>query len=160
MSGLQPVRGTHDLLPEDMRRHRHVVETAGRAAFCFGYHEVATPIFEFTEVFKRTLGDTSDVVTKEMYTFTDKGGEIITLRPENTAGVARALTQTEIWEVARLQYIPNQRRPLSDAPTDPVALFWLASLLLREGTRSSVERARSRLHTRLHRLYKSIHRFP
>ena len=91
MSALQPVRGTHDLLPEDMRRFRQVADTARRAALCFGYQEVATPIFEFTEVFKRTLGDTSDVVTKEMYTFTDKGGETVTLRPEGTAGVARAL---------------------------------------------------------------------
>ncbi|TDQ78764.1 histidyl-tRNA synthetase [Dongia mobilis] len=104
MSGLQPVRGTHDLLPEDMRRHRHVMETARRAALCFGYQEVATPIFEFTEVFKRTLGDTSDVVTKEMYTFTDKGGETVTLRPENTAGVARALISEGLTQHLPLKY--------------------------------------------------------
>jgi histidyl-tRNA synthetase len=57
----------------------------------YGYQEIATPIFEFSEVFKRTLGDTSDIVTKEMYSFTDNGGESITLRPENTASVARAV---------------------------------------------------------------------
>ncbi|HVO03356.1 MAG TPA: histidine--tRNA ligase [Candidatus Cybelea sp.] len=91
MSELQPVRGTHDLLPEEMLRHRLVADAARRAAECFGYREMATPIFEFAEVFKRTLGDTSDIVTKEMYTFTDRGGETITLRPEGTAGVARAL---------------------------------------------------------------------
>ena len=69
-----------------------VVETARAAsARLYGYQEMATPIFEFSEVFKRTLGDTSDIVTKEMYTFTDRGGEQMTLRPENTAGVARAL---------------------------------------------------------------------
>ena len=56
----------------------------------FGYGEITTPVFEFTEVFSRTLGDTSDIVTKEMYTFEDKGGDKITLRPEGTAGVARA----------------------------------------------------------------------
>lgn len=104
MSGLQPVRGTHDLLPDDMRRHRHVIETARRAALCFGYHEIATPIFEFTEVFKRTLGDTSDVVTKEMYTFTDKGGEMVTLRPENTASVARALISGGLTQHLPLKY--------------------------------------------------------
>ncbi|TXH38635.1 MAG: histidine--tRNA ligase [Rhodospirillaceae bacterium] len=90
MSDLQPVRGTHDLLPEEMRRYRQVAETARLAAECYGFLEVATPIFEFADVFKRTLGDTSDIVTKEMYTFTDRGGETVTLRPEGTAGVARA----------------------------------------------------------------------
>jgi histidyl-tRNA synthetase len=88
---MQPVRGTRDLLPDDMRRHREVVERAREMALRYGYQEIATPIFEFTEVFKRTLGDTSDIVTKEMYTFAMKEGEQITLRPENTAGVVRAL---------------------------------------------------------------------
>jgi histidyl-tRNA synthetase len=87
---LQSVRGTHDLLFDDIRRHRHIEATAFEVAQRYGYAEIATPIFEFTEVFSRTLGDTSDVVTKEMYTFDTKGGESITLRPENTAGVARA----------------------------------------------------------------------
>ena len=90
MSGLQPVRGTHDLLPEESRRHRFVEETAFAVAGRYGYGEIVTPIFEFTEVFSRTLGETSDVVTKEMYTFADRSGESITLRPEGTAGVARA----------------------------------------------------------------------
>jgi len=88
---LQPVRGTHDVLPDDGRRFRTVTETGRAIAERYGYHEIATPIFEFSEVFKRTLGDTSDIVTKEMYTFTDKGGDEITLRPEGTAGVARAV---------------------------------------------------------------------
>ncbi len=91
MSGLQPVRGTHDILPEEGRRHRLVIETARTLAERYGFQEIATPIFEFSEVFKRTLGDTSDIVTKEMYSFTDRGGEEVTLRPEGTAGVARAL---------------------------------------------------------------------
>lgn len=90
MAGLQPVRGTHDLLPDDMRRHSHVVDTAREITRRFGYRYMATPIFETTEVFKRTLGDTSDIVTKEMYSFETKGGESITLRPEGTAGVVRA----------------------------------------------------------------------
>ncbi len=90
MSALQPVRGTHDLLPEETRRHRRVEEVAFEIARRYGFGEIATPIFEFTEVFSRTLGETSDVVTKEMYTFADRSGDSITLRPEGTAGVARA----------------------------------------------------------------------
>jgi len=90
MSDLQPPRGTHDLLPEDQRRHRHVTETAHDIAALYGYAEISTPIFESTDVFSRTLGETSDVVTKEMYSFEDKKGRNLTLRPEGTAGVARA----------------------------------------------------------------------
>ena len=91
MASLQPVRGTHDLLPDEARPARHVTDTGRSIAECYGYEEAATPIFEFSEVFARTLGETSDIVTKEMYTFTDKGGDSITLRPEGTAGIARAL---------------------------------------------------------------------
>ncbi|WP_370155647.1 histidine--tRNA ligase [Ferrovibrio sp.] len=90
MAQLQPVRGTHDILPDDFARFRHVVDTARHAASLFGYREMATPIFEFTEVFARSMGETSDVVSKEMYSFTDKGGEGLTLRPEYTAGICRA----------------------------------------------------------------------
>src|SRR5215469_15755299 len=74
-----------------MRRFRRVVESARAVAERYGYLAMATPIFEFSEVFRRTLGDTSDIVTKEMYSFTDKGGEALTLRPEATASVARSL---------------------------------------------------------------------
>lgn len=91
MSKLQPVRGTKDFLAEECRLHRHVVETARNVAGHYGFKDIATPIFEFTEVFKRTLGDTSDIVTKEMYTFESKGGDMLTLRPEFTAGIARAV---------------------------------------------------------------------
>jgi histidyl-tRNA synthetase len=91
VTDLQPARGTHDLIGEDQRRHHHVAETARRIAATFGFDEWITPIFEDTRVFSRTLGETSDVVTKEMYTFDDRGGDSITLRPEGTAGVCRAL---------------------------------------------------------------------
>jgi histidyl-tRNA synthetase len=90
MTSLNPVRGTQDILPEEGRLYRRVEETAFEVAERYGFGEITTPIFEFTEVFSRTLGDTSDIVTKEMYTFEDKGGDQITLRPEGTAGVARA----------------------------------------------------------------------
>ena len=86
---LQPVRGTHDLLQDEMQLHRIVSDTACKIAGFYGYREVDTPIFEFTEVFARTLGDASDIVTKEMYTFNDKSHESVTLRPEYTAGIAR-----------------------------------------------------------------------
>ncbi len=101
---VRPVRGTVDLFPEDMRRHRRVAETARGIAECYGYGEMQTPIFEFTDVFARTLGDVSDVVTKEMYTFSDRGGEQITLRPENTAGVARAYISAKLQNALPLKY--------------------------------------------------------
>jgi histidyl-tRNA synthetase len=63
VASLQPVRGTHDLLPEDMRRHLAVVERLRHISALYGFEEMATPIFEFTDVFSRTLGETSDVVT-------------------------------------------------------------------------------------------------
>ena len=91
MADLQPVRGTRDLIGEEQRRHAHVVDTARRVCVTYGFDEWSTPIFEETRVFARTLGDTSDVVTKEMYTFDDRGGDSVTLRPEGTAGVCRAL---------------------------------------------------------------------
>jgi histidyl-tRNA synthetase len=91
LEALQPVRGTKDILGDDQRRHAHVVGAARSRAALYGFDEWSTPIFEDTRVFARTLGDTSDVVTKEMYTFTDRGGDSLTLRPENTAGICRAL---------------------------------------------------------------------
>ncbi|NNE84561.1 MAG: histidine--tRNA ligase [Alphaproteobacteria bacterium] len=91
MAKLQPVRGTRDLIGEDSRTHLHIGDLARATAGGYGYTPIETPVFEFTEVFKRTLGDTSDIVTKEMYTFEDKGGDSLTLRPEGTAGIARAV---------------------------------------------------------------------
>ncbi len=91
MEALQPVRGTRDIYGEDQRRHAHVIATARDTASSYGFDEWITPIFEDTRVFARTLGETSDVVTKEMYTFSDRGGDSVTLRPENTAGICRAL---------------------------------------------------------------------
>ena len=91
MATLKPVRGTQDVLPGENRQLRHVERVAFDVAELYGYGEISTPIFEFTDVFSRTLGDTSDIVTKEMYSFKDRGGEGITLRPEGTAGVVRAV---------------------------------------------------------------------
>lgn len=96
---LQPVRGTHDYLGEDFDAYQAIVRAFENVASRYLYTGIATPIFESTQVFSKNLGDTSDIVTKEMYTFEDRGGESITLRPEGTAPVVRAiisngLTQT------------------------------------------------------------------
>ncbi|MEQ8733415.1 MAG: histidine--tRNA ligase [Rhodospirillaceae bacterium] len=107
MTNLQPVRGTHDLLPEERRRHRYVEDLSRNIAVLYGFEEIATPVFEFTEVFARTLGDTSDIVTKEMYTFETKGGESITLRPEGTAGVARAFISNGLAQHSPLKFFYN-----------------------------------------------------
>ena len=90
MSNLQPVRGTYDIYSDEMLRHTQIVKVAQSIASLYGFQEIATPIIEFSGVFSRTLGDSSDVVTKEMYTFQDRGGEQLTLRPENTASIMRA----------------------------------------------------------------------
>ena len=104
MSRLQPARGTSDLLPEAMAAHRLVVDTGRDAAALYGFQEMATPIFEFAEVFSRPLGDSSDVVTKETYNFTDRGGETLTLRPENTAGVVRAMISNGLTQSLPLKF--------------------------------------------------------
>ncbi len=107
MQPLQPARGTQDLLPEMAQRHRRVSETARSAAELYGFAEIATPIFEFTEVFARPIGETSDIVSKEMYTFQDRGGEDITLRPENTAGVVRAVLSNGLAQATPLKFFYN-----------------------------------------------------
>lgn len=101
---LQPVRGTHDILPDAMRAHRHIVDTARSAVEVYGFEEMATPVFEFTQVFARTLGDASDIVTKEMYSFEDRGGDHLTLRPENTAGVARCFISEGLAQQAPVRF--------------------------------------------------------
>jgi histidyl-tRNA synthetase len=104
MRALQPVRGTQDLLPEAARRHRRVIESARAVAELYGFAEMATPIFEFTEVFARPIGEHTDIVAKEMYTFTDRGGEEVTLRPENTAGVVRAVISNGLAQSVPLKF--------------------------------------------------------
>ena len=104
MTLLKPARGTQDILPNECRRYRSVEETAFRVAKRYGFDEISTPIFEFTEIFSRTLGDTSDIVTKEMYTFEDKGLDSITLRPEGTAGIARAFISNGLQQDLPIKY--------------------------------------------------------
>lgn len=97
----RPIRGTQDMLGESAQRFTHVVETFERVRKLYGFRRIETPIFEATAVFSRSLGETTDVVSKEMYTFEDRGGDSLTLRPEFTAGIARAYL-TEGWQ----QYAP------------------------------------------------------
>jgi histidyl-tRNA synthetase len=104
MPALQPARGTQDLLPETMRRHRRVSDTARAQAELYGFAEIATPIFEFTEVFARPIGEHTDIVSKEMYTFTDRGDDEVTLRPENTAGVVRAVLSNGLTQSTPLKF--------------------------------------------------------
>lgn len=87
---LQSLRGTKDLLPKDQQVFDYIVETARSIGSLYGYQHMSTPMIEYTKVFDRTLGETSDVVSKEIYNFLDKSGNNIALRPEFTAGVVRA----------------------------------------------------------------------
>ncbi|NUT00025.1 MAG: histidine--tRNA ligase [Sphingomonas sp.] len=97
MTTPQPVRGTQSLLGEDADRFHAVVDAFDRVRRLFGFKRVEVPVIEPTAVFARTIGETTDVVSKEMYTFEDRGGEQITLRPEFTAGICRAYL-SEGWQ--------------------------------------------------------------
>lgn len=87
------IKGTKDVLPGEVYKNQYIESTCLSVAEQFGYKEIRTPVFEHTELFQRGVGDTTDVVQKEMYTFDDKGGRSITLRPEGTAGAARAFLE-------------------------------------------------------------------
>jgi histidyl-tRNA synthetase len=97
----RPIRGTQDMLGDTADRFVHVVETFERVRRLYGFRRVEVPVFEATAVFARSLGETTDVVSKEMYSFDDRGGDSLTLRPEFTAGICRAYL-TEGWQ----QYVP------------------------------------------------------
>ena len=97
----RPIRGTQDMLGESADRFHHVVETFDRVRRLYGFKRIEVPVFEATAVFARSLGESTDVVSKEMYTFEDRGGDSLTLRPEFTAGICRAYL-TEGWQ----QYVP------------------------------------------------------
>jgi len=87
---IKSIRGFHDILPENIKRW-HLIEDAAKYIFeLYGFSEIRIPVLEFTDIFARSLGTTTDIVEKEMYTFTDRDGSSLTLRPEGTAGVVRA----------------------------------------------------------------------
>lgn len=112
MAGQTPnrIRGTQDMLGEAQLSFQHVVDSFHRVRQLYGFQRVEIPIFEATAVFARSIGETTDVVSKEMYTFEDRGGDSVTLRPEFTAGIARAYL-TEGWQ---------QFSPLKLAASGPV----------------------------------------
>jgi histidyl-tRNA synthetase len=93
---LQTVRGTRDIFGSEAQLFREIEQQFIKTARVYDFVEMDTPIFEFTQVFKRTLGDDSDIVNKEMYTFEDRSGDSLTLRPEGTASVARAVISNSL----------------------------------------------------------------
>ncbi len=90
-------RGTEDVLPKDSKLWQYIENTAREICDLYGYREIRTPVFEHTELFQRGVGDTTDVVQKEMYTFEDKGGRSITLKPEGTATLARSYIENSLY---------------------------------------------------------------
>lgn len=90
---IKAIKGVKDLLPEETPRWRLIEETAKRWAHCYGFQEIRVPIFETTTLFARSIGATTDIVEKEMYTFADRDGTSLTLRPEGTAGTVRAFIE-------------------------------------------------------------------
>lgn len=94
-------RGTKDVLPSESYKWHYLENTIRQIAGLFGYNEVRTPVFEHTELFVRGVGDTTDIVQKEMYTFLDKGNRSITLKPEGTAGAVRAYIEHGLYSVAQ-----------------------------------------------------------
>lgn len=99
------IKGTKDVLPNDVHKNQYIESTCLSVAANFGYKEIRTPVFEHTELFQRGVGDTTDVVQKEMYTFDDKGGRSITLRPEGTAGAARSFLENGLCNEALPQKV-------------------------------------------------------
>lgn len=99
------IKGTKDVLPKEVHKNQYIEATALDIAEKFGYKEIRTPMFEHTELFQRGVGDTTDVVQKEMYTFDDKGGRSITLRPEGTAGAVRSYLENGLCNEALPQKV-------------------------------------------------------
>lgn len=107
---IQAPKGTKDCLPQDSYKFQYIENVMRKHAALAGYREVRTPVFEYTELFLRGVGDTTDIVQKEMYTFLDKGGRSITLKPEGTAGAVRALIEGKLFAQAqpvKMYYINN-----------------------------------------------------
>lgn len=110
---LQALRGTQDILPDNIYKWNHVESVIKELCALYGYSEIRTPMFEDTKLFLRGIGDTTDVVAKEMYTFEDRGGRSITLRPENTAAVVRSYLEHKLYgdqQVHKLFYIGSMFR--------------------------------------------------
>jgi len=101
-------RGTNDILPAETSNWQLIEAKIREICYRFGYQEIRTPIFEHTELFQRGIGETTDIVEKEMYTFLDRGRRSITLRPEGTASVVRAFIENKLYAAplpAKLYYL-------------------------------------------------------
>src|SRR6202023_763802 len=98
---IQAIRGMNDVLPAQIAAWQHLEACARELAISYGYQEIRVPLIEHTELFKRAIGEFTDVVEKEMYTFTDQGGQSLTLRPEATAGIVRAAISNGLLRGAR-----------------------------------------------------------
>lgn len=104
-------RGTQDILPEDSKKWRYIENQLDELMTFYNYKEIRTPIFESTDLFARGVGDSTDVVQKEMYTFKDKGDRSITLRPEGTAAVVRSYIEhkMQVIQTNQLNFITMDR---------------------------------------------------
>lgn len=109
---LRAARGTADILPTDVKKWQYVEKTIKSICEKFNFDEIRTPMFEHTEVFQRGVGETTDIVQKEMYTFPDRGGRSLTLRPEGTAGVVRAFVENKLY----------------GSPIQPTKLYYFAEM--------------------------------
>jgi len=110
---LRSIRGFNDVLPDVTKRWHFIEESAKRVFETYGFSEIRIPILEFTEIFSRSIGTTTDIVEKEMYTFTDRDGSSVTLRPEGTAGVVRAFIENSIYSkspISKLYYMGTMFR--------------------------------------------------
>src|SRR5438445_11976705 len=111
MAEIASPRGTHDILPAESASWRWLVQTHDRIAESFGYRPIETPIFESTELFARGVGAETDIVEKQMFTFTDRGGRALSLRPASTAGGVRAVRGADL---------DHERRPVCVYHRGPV----------------------------------------
>ena len=103
MSQIRNIKGTHDILPSDSSQWQHLEQIFHDVCRRFGYEEIRTPVFEETRLFSRSVGEDTDIVSKEMYTWEDRGGKSLTLRPELTASVVRSYIQHNLGSQASVQ---------------------------------------------------------
>ena len=123
MDQIRALKGTHDIFGDNMKKWHSLEKTIRDLCIDFGFNEIRTPIFEFTNLFQRGVGETTDIVQKEMYTFTDKGKNNITLKPEGTAPTVRAYLEHKMY-----------------ADTQPTKLYYLAPAFRYENTQAGRQR--------------------
>jgi len=100
---IQAIRGVKDIMPDEIEKWRWVENKANQVFNRYGFNEIRLPIFEKTKLFSRGIGETTDIVEKEMYTFEDRGGEMVTLRPDVTASVVRAFIEHKMYTTQTVQ---------------------------------------------------------